>query len=227
MRASLRRRRLTVCAVALVASTCAFPTDNSPKVLVLIDAPRTFVLRGDQMSVHARTVRIVGIDTVDVPNVDFHWVSGGSTIATVAADCCGYATITGVNKGLVDVIASVVNFNQATPGDLPLRVANPLEIDSVRPRIAAYGGLVTVYGIGVDSIFLASLGAADLISYPFSAVRDSATGAARITYWVPPPAAPGNLFFPCAGIFRLARLLDGGPPVRRVHAPRHKPATVR
>src|SRR5229473_2818639 len=209
MMETLRRRRLTVCAVALVASTCAFPTDNSPKVLVLIDAPHTFVLRGDQMSVHARTVRIVGTDTVDVPNVAFHWVSGGSTIATVAEDCCGYATITGVNKGLVDVIASVVNFNQAAPGDLPLRVANPLEIDSVRPRIAAYGGLVTVYGIGVDSIFLASLGSADLIPYPFSAIRDSTTGAAQITYWVPPPAATGNLFYLGAGVFGFADSLTG------------------
>src|SRR5260370_17372584 len=115
MRASLRRRRLTVCAVALVASTCAFPTDNSPKVLVLIDAPRTFVLRGDQMSVHARTVRIVGIDTVDVPNVDFHCVSGDSTIATVPADYCGHAPITGGNNSLLHRIPPLAHFTHTPP----------------------------------------------------------------------------------------------------------------
>src|SRR5258708_1180471 len=109
MMESLRRRRLTVCAVALVAATCAFPTDNSPKVLVLIDAPRTFVLRGDQMSVHARTVRIVGIDTVDVPNVAFNWVSGGSPIATVPAHCCGSPTLPGSTHGLLPSDGSGAN----------------------------------------------------------------------------------------------------------------------
>src|SRR5258706_7481843 len=154
------KQALTVCAVALAAATCAFPTDNSPKVLVLIEAPHTFVLRGQEMSVHARAIRIVGTDTVDVPNVDFAWASGSGALATVTQDCCGYATITGVNSGLVDIVASAVNFNQATAGDLSLRVANPLEIDSVRPRIIRYGGLLTVYGIGVDNHFPARLRAA-------------------------------------------------------------------
>ncbi len=202
-------RLLTVCAAALAASTCAFPTDNSPKVLVLIDAPHTFVLRGEEMSVHARAIRIVGTDTMDVPNVDFAWASGSGSVATVTPDCCGYATITGVNSGLADIVASAVNFNQATAGDLSLRVANPLEIDSVRPRIIRYGGLITVYGIGVDSIFLASIGAADLIPYPFSAVRDSATGVARISYWVPPPATTDNLFYLGAGVFGFADSITG------------------
>jgi hypothetical protein len=203
------RRLLSVCAAALTAATCAFPTDNSPKVLVLIEAPRTFVLRGAEMSVHARAVRIVGTDTMAVPNVDFAWASGSGNLATVTPDCCGYATITGVNSGVVDIVASAVNFNQATAGDLSLRVANPLEIDSVRPRIIRYGGLLTVYGIGVDSIFLASIGAADLIPYPFSAVRDSASGTARITYWVPPPATTDNLFYLGAGVFGFADSATG------------------
>jgi len=203
------KRALTVCAAALAAATCAFPTDNSPKVLVLIEAPHTFVLRGEEMSVHARAIRIVGTDTVAVPNVDFAWASGSGNTATVTPDCCGYATITGVNSGLVDIVASAVNFNQATAGDLSLRVSNPLEIDSVRPRIIRYGGLLTVYGIGVDSIFLASMGAADLIPYPFSAVRDSASGVARITYWVPPPASTDNLFYLGAGVFGFADSVTG------------------
>ncbi len=203
------KHALTVCAAALAAATCAFPTDNSPKVLVLIEAPHTFVLRGQEMSVHARAIRVVGTDTMDVPNVDFAWASGSGTLATVTQDCCGYATITGVNSGLVDIVASAVNFNQATAGDLSLRVANPLEIDSVRPRIIRYGGLLRVYGIGVDSIFLASMGAADLIPYPFSAVRDSASGYASITYWVPPPATTSNLFYLGAGVFGFADSLTG------------------
>src|SRR5690348_17109951 len=146
MRRTTLAHLLPVCAAA-VAAACAFPTDNSPKVLVLIEAPHTFLLRGDEMSVHARAVRIVGTDTIDVPNVDFAWASGSSTLATVSKDCCGYATITGVNSGIVDIVASSVNFNQATAGDLSLRVANPLEIDSVRPDSVRWGQVMTVYGV--------------------------------------------------------------------------------
>jgi hypothetical protein len=198
------KRLLTVCAAALAAATCAFPTDNSPKVLVLIEAPHTFLLRGEEMSVHARAVRIVGTDTMDVPNVDFAWASGSGTLATVSQDCCGYATITGVNSGIVDIIASAVNYNQATAGDLSLRVANPLEIDSVRPDSVRWGEVMTVYGVGVDGIFLSSLSGANLIPYPFSASHDSVTGLGQISYWVPPPAHSDNLFFLGAGVFGLA-----------------------
>lgn len=198
------KRLLSVCAAALAAATCAFPTDNSSKVLVLIEAPHTFLLRGEEMSVHARAVRIVGTDTLDVPNVDFAWASGSGSTATVSKDCCGYATITGVNSGLVDIIASAVNFNKATAGDLSLRVANPLEIDSVRPDSVRWGEVMTVYGVGVDGIFLSSLSGANLVPYPFSAFHDSVTGLGQISYWVPPPAHSDNLFFLGAGVFGVA-----------------------
>jgi hypothetical protein len=198
------KRALTVCAAALAAATCAFPTDNSPKVLVLIEAPHTFLLRGEEMSVHARAVRIVGIDTMDVPNVDFAWASGSGNLATVTPDCCGYATITGVNSGLVDIVASAVNFNQATAGDLSLRVANPLEIDSVRPDSVRWGQVMTVYGIGVDGIFLSSLSGANLVPYPFSGFHDAVTGLGQISYWVPPPAHSDDLFYLGAGVFGFA-----------------------
>ena len=123
-------------------------------------------------------------------------------VVSFAYTCCGYATVTGVNSGTVDIIARAVSFDKAQSADLSLRVANPLEIDSIRPRDVHYGELLTVYGVGVDSLFIAQLGDIGLIKYPFSNVRDSA-GVGQVKYWVPPPAHSGQLFFLGSGVFGL------------------------
>jgi hypothetical protein len=189
--------------VALAGVTCAFPTDKSDKVFVTLESPSHVVLRGQEMSIYARAWRVTGSDTQPIANVDFSFTSGSSTIARVDKDCCGYATVTGVNSGTVDILARAVAFEQAGQADLALRVSNPLEIDSVRPATAHYGEILTVYGVGVDSMFLASLNGVNLIEYPFSRVRDSATGLGRISFWVPPPAQSAPLFFLGAGVFGL------------------------
>jgi len=189
-------------AAALAAVTCAFPTDKSDKVFVTLLSPSHVVLRGQEVSVYAQAWRVVGTDTQAITNVDFAFSSGSGSVARVDKDCCGYATVTGVNSGNVDIIARAVSFESALAADLPLRVANPLEIDSVRPKTAHFGELLTVYGVGVDSMFLASLGDVNLIEYPFSRVRDS-LGLGEIKFWVPPPAHSGQLFFLGAGVFGL------------------------
>src|SRR3989441_3665248 len=199
-----RLRWLAVCVVLLLGWTCSFPEDESPKVSVLIEAPRTFLLRGTELHVRARAVRVVGSDTVAVPKVVFAWSSANATFATVQPDTGSSAIVPGVNSGTVGIVARAANFNQARQGDLTIRVANPLEIDSVRPRIAKYGEVLRVYGIGVDSIFLSSLGGVNLIPYPFSATRNKVTGEGRVSYWVPPPASSANLFYLGAGVFGFA-----------------------
>lgn len=190
-------------AVALVGITCAFPTDKSDKVFVTLTAPAHVVLRGQEISVQAQAWRVIGTDTQAITNVDFAFYSGSGSVARVDKDCCGYATVTGVNSGNVDISARAIAFEQAQQADLALRVANPLEIDSVRPRNVHYGELLTVYGVGVDSMFLASLGDVNLIEYPFSRARDTSNGLGQITFWVPPPAHSGQLFFLGAGVFGL------------------------
>ena len=186
---------------ALAGASCSFPTDKSDKVFVTLDAPARVVLRGQDMSVYAQAWHVVGIDTQRIGNVDFAFSTGSSTIARVEKNTGGYATVTGVNSGTVDIGARAIAFDKAQEADLVLRVSNPLEIDSVRPKIANYGQVVTVYGVGVDSMFLASLGGVGLIEYPFSRLRDSATGLGRISFWVPPPARSDSLFFLGAGVF--------------------------
>ncbi|MGH8622829.1 MAG: hypothetical protein ACRET3_11865, partial [Burkholderiales bacterium] len=187
-------------AAALFAVSCAFPTDKSDNVFVTLNAPGHIVLRGQDMSVYAQAWRVTGADTQAITNVDFAFSTGSSSIARVENDGGGYATVTGVNSGTVDSVARSVAFEQAQEADLVLRVANPLEIDSVRPALAHHGEILTVYGVGVDSMFLAQLAGITLIEYPFSRLRDS-TGLGRISFWVPPPARSDKLFYLGAGVF--------------------------
>ena len=201
MRALTRAIPLVALAVALSGVTCAFPTDKSDQIIVRLQSPTAVVLRGQDVSVYAQAFHVVGSDTQPLTNVDFAFGSGSSNIARVQNDGGGYATVTGVNSGTVDIVARAVSFEHAQAADLVLRVANPLEIDSVRPSPVHFGDVVTVYGVGVDSMFLASLSDVNLIEYPFSRVRDPATGLGQIRFWVPPPARSAPLFYLGAGVF--------------------------
>jgi hypothetical protein len=194
-----------VALAALTGVSCAFPTDKSDQVFVTLEAPSGVVLRGQEVSVLARAWRVVGTDTQPITNVDFQFASGSGTIASIQKDCCGYATVTGVNSGIVNVFARAVAFENAPQAALAMRVSNPLEIDSVRPATAHHGEVITVYGVGVDSMFLASLSDVTLIEYPFSRFRDPSTGLGRISFWIPPPARADKLFYLGAGVFGQAQ----------------------
>ncbi len=190
-----------IMAAALNGASCAFPTDKSDQVIVKLTAPSSVVLRGQDMSVYAEAFHVTGADTQPISNVQFAFSTGSSGTAIVQNDGGGYATVTGVNSGTVDITARAVPFERAQQADLVLRVANPLEIDSVRPSNAKWGDVLTVYGVGVDSMFLASISNVNLIEYPFSRVRDRTTGLARIKFWVPPPARSAPLAYLGAGVF--------------------------
>jgi hypothetical protein len=195
-----RPARLAAIALALATVSCSFPTDKSNEVHVTLRSPAHVLLRGKDMDVYAQAWRVVGTDTQVIANVDFTFATGSASIARVEKTCCGYATVTGVNRGNVDIVARAVAFQDAEPADLVLRVSNPLEVDSVRPRVAHHGEVITLYGVGVDSLFIASLSGVNLIEYPLSRRRDS-TGIGRISFWVPPPARSDSLFFLGAGVF--------------------------
>jgi hypothetical protein len=207
-RFSLATPIVTLAAV-LAGATCAFPTDKSDKVFVTLEAPAPIVLRGQDMSVYARAWQVTGTDTEPITNVDFAFGTGSTTIARVENDGGGFATVTGVNSGTVDIFARAVSFAKAQEADLTLRVSNRLEIDSVRPKVARWGEVVTVYGVGVDSMFLASLAGVNLFEYPFSRIRDSATGLGRISFWVPLPARTDSLFYLGAGVFGKDTAITG------------------
>ncbi len=205
MRGIDRATPIVIVAMALTGVTCAFPTDKSDKVLVTLEGPSHVVLRGQEMSVHARAWRVIGPDTQPITNVAFAFGTGSSTTATVQNDGGGYATVTGVNSGMVDITARAISFEQAPEGNLFLRVSSPLEVDSVRPSIVRFGDTITVYGVGVDSIFIAFLANATQFDYPLPGILPTRTrdslGFSTATFWVTPPAHTDRLSFIGPGVF--------------------------
>jgi len=200
MRRLARATPFVIIAVALTGVTCAFPTDKSNDVFVAVYVPKQVVLQGQTLDASATLWRRTGTDSVEIKNASFQWSTTNDALATVKDAGYGGAQVTGVSPGSVDLTVRAVSFEKAQTAYITLRVAKPLEIDSVRPQTAHYGELLTVYGVGVDSIFLASLGGINLIEYPFSRLRDS-TGLGRITFWIPPPAPSDSLFYLGAGVF--------------------------
>lgn len=205
MRCPSRPAGFAAIALALAVTTCRFPTDKSDDVQVVIQAPSLVVIRGQQLPLFARAFRLSGTDTLDLKNVVLRWISGNTNLATVQDDGGGYAQVTGVNSGVVEITARATAFEQADQGSLQVRVSNPLEVDSVRPSLVRFGDTITVYGVGVDSIFLAFLENATLFDYPIPGLvaartRDS-LGFSTATFWVTPPARTSQLSFIGPGVF--------------------------
>jgi Bacterial Ig-like domain (group 2) len=172
-------------------ATCVYPTEHDAAVHVSL-RPLKILLRGADSIAKATAWQIVAPgDSQKIPNVTFVWTSSDPAVATV--DQAGH--VVGVNSGKVIIQAAARNFDAAArPGVDTLRVSAPLEVDSVRPKIVKYGEKLTIYGVGVDSIFLASLAGVDLIHVPFSDTVFK-VGTARTRFWVPPPATTDSLFF--------------------------------
>src|SRR5256885_10113190 len=172
-------------------ATCVFPTERDSSVHVSVTRMR-ILIRGRDTTAKATAWQMVApADSQRIPNVSFVWSSSNPAVATV--DNAGH--IVGVNSGAVVIRGGAANFDKASAtGDDTLRVSAPLEIDSVRPKTVKYGEKLTIWGVGADSIFSASLAGAQLIRVPFS---DTAfkSGTARTRFWVPPPATTDSLFY--------------------------------
>jgi hypothetical protein len=200
MRGLNRATIVLLFAAALIGVTCAFPTDKSNDVFVVVHVSKLVVLQGQTVDAGATLWRRTGADSVEIKNASFQWGTSNDALATVKDAGYGGAQVTGVSPGTVDLTVRAVSFEKAQTAYTTLRVSRPLEIDSVRPSTVHFGDLLTIYGVGVDSIFIATLADVNLIEYPFSRVRDS-TGLGRITYWIPPPARSDSLFYLGAGVF--------------------------
>src|ERR1043166_244543 len=120
MRGIVRATPTVTLAAALTGAGCSFPADKRDKVFVALEAPAHVVLRGQEMSVYAQAWQVSGSDTVPITNVDFAFISGSGSTARGDKDCCGYATVLGVNSGNVDIIVRPVAFESAMMSTLPL-----------------------------------------------------------------------------------------------------------
>ena len=176
---------------AVTVGTCVFPTERDASVHVSL-TPVYILFRGNDTVVTARAWQMVGsADSQPISNVVFVWTSSDPSVATV--DNVGH--VVGVKSGTVVITAAAANFDkQARAATDTLRVAAPLEIDSVRPKTVRYGEILSIYGVSADSIVSASLHGAALIRVPFGDTVFP-SGTARSRWWVPPPARTDSLFF--------------------------------
>src|SRR3989449_1686452 len=200
---SLPQRLAPLVAVvaALAAGACVYPTEHDADVHVSVTAV-PILIRGNDALATARAWQVLGTgDSAEITNISFVWSSGNASVATV--DPSGH--IVGIKSGTTTIRAAAANFDKRSqPGDITLRVAERLEIDSIRPKTVHFGDTVTVFGVGVDSIFQAQLAQGVLIPNVFRRSRD-ATGYARSVYWVPPPAHKDSLFYIGNGVFRFSK----------------------
>ncbi len=200
-----RTRPVVALALLVVGPTCSYPTDDSGDVAVVISGA-AYVLRGDQDTLVARALRVAGADTADLTNILYSWTTTNPTVATVRDLGRGVAEVTGVDTGAVDVVARPIAFEAADAQPFLLRVADPVVLDSVRPNTVRWGEMLTVFGIGVDDqLSEARLGDVELMRVPGSGQRDTVTGLARLSYWVPFPAATDSLLWVSFGAGLVGR----------------------
>ena len=197
----LRLAPLVALVAALATGTCVYPTEHDADVHVSV-TPLPILIRGNDALATARAWQVLGTgDSAEITNISFVWSSGNASVATV--DPSGH--IVGIKSGTTTIRAAAANFDKRSqPGDITLRVAERLEIDSIRPKTVHFGDTVTVFGVGVDSIFQAQLAQGILIPNPFRRSRDAA-GYARSVYWVPPPAHKDSLFYIGNGVFGFSK----------------------
>jgi hypothetical protein len=171
---------------------CSDTTEAVDQSFVTIASASPVVLRGDQIELTAKVwTRTSPGDSVEVRNAELAWSSDDPTLAALSAKDNNTTIATGVNSGLVQIRAVATGFQGAAPAAFPLRVANPLEIDSMRPSVVRYGEKVTMYGVGVSTLFLSAMPGATLMPDTFSTAVGTG-GVGQMSFWVPPPARSGH-----------------------------------
>jgi hypothetical protein len=211
---------MLACALAPIAGGCEAPTASGDDVFVSVEADGkpiradAVLVRGNRVVVAARAWRRIGErDSTEMPNATIDWRSSSPTDAIVAAIDHHAAEVTGVRSTPtpIEITATAVGFEGSRAGRVSLRVAEILEVDSVRPRQVRFGQRLTAFGVGVDAIGFATLGGGQLFpdTASFKGLRG---GLGRIEFWVPPPASSSPLLAVGPGVFVAApesTLVDG------------------
>lgn len=199
------RRVVIIAAAILAAGSCSFPTDQSVGVYVTVDTPSGIILRGSELTITARVWnRVAPGDSVELKNADLLWSTSSPQLATVAHGGHGVGIVTGVNAGLVQVRVIAPGFEEASAGVVSLRVANPLEIDSVTPDTVRYGQKLRVHGVGARQVFFATIGDGGVL-FPDSAFDTGEPfGLGSRVFWVPYPARSSEMLAAGAGQFVAA-----------------------
>ncbi len=187
------RPRPIIVGLVLVLTACSESTSLVDQTFVTVNSSSPVLFRGEQLELSARLwTRTSPADSIEVKNAELVWSSDDPTVASVTLKDNNTTIATGVNSGVVQIRATATGFQGSVSGTFPLRVSNPIEIDSVRPMIANYGDRVTLYGVGVNNLFFATLEGTTLPPDTFT-VAAGAGGLGELSFWVPPPASSGRI----------------------------------
>jgi hypothetical protein len=190
MKPTISRALLLMIGAGILA--CSDSTEAVDQTYVSIASGSPVVLRGDQLELSAKLwTRTAPGDSVEVRNAELVWSSDDPTLASLTPKDNNTAIATGVNSGIVQIRAVATGFQGSSPATFSLRVSDPLEIDSTRPAVVRYGEKLTMYGVGVDNLFLAALQGATLLPDTFT-LTTGAGGLGQFSFWVPPPASSGK-----------------------------------
>ena len=194
------RTSLAVGAAVISAGLACTIEDNSAEVFVEVSAAAPVVVRGEKILLNARARRLTSpTDTVDVGNIQYVWATSNPNLATIVGSDSSTAELTGVNSGTVAVTATAASFEASDVGTFQMRVADLLEIDSVRPTAVKWGEKLRMYGVGVRNVFIADLGTPlfpDTMTF-----QGDPQGLGVMEYWVPPPARTDSVFVLGPGVF--------------------------
>ena len=215
LRPTVARVAVAACLAGLAGLTCLNPTDRSSEVYVTLGAvdpllrSDSLVLQGTQAMLVAHAwQRLPPRDSVEIPNVEFAWLSGNTATATVLGQDGGSARLTGIASGRTTITVAAIPYQSSKPATFPIRVSTPFTLDSVRADTASYsavatfngdlthhtvkyGQLLTFYGVGTRGIFFATLGGTPLIADTFS-FKGVPPGIGQMSFWVPHPAQTGT-----------------------------------
>ena len=192
------RTSLAVGAAVVSAGLACAIDDNSADVMVQVNSASPVVVRGEKVMLNAVTFR-VSSPSDTIRNIQYVWATSDPNLATIVGSDTNTAELTGVNSGTVAVTATAVSFDESIVDTFQMRVADILEIDSVRPTAVKWGEKVRLYGVGVRNVFLAELGTTlfpDTMTF-----QGDREGVGVMEFWVPPPARTDSLFVLGPGVF--------------------------
>lgn len=179
--------------LVLVVTGCSAPADTSEEYRVLVSVGAPLVYRGDGTYAYAQLYHLAGTDTTLVPNAVLAW-SGGGNVATITSYPNGYANIDGIARGTAYINIVAPAYGEGTIAYFSIRVADEVELDSVRPDTVAWGQRLTLYGVraGDPNNVSVRLNGVTLIPDTLSLIGTVDT-VERMSYFVPSTATTGIL----------------------------------
>lgn len=176
----------------LLGLGCAFPSDQSDGVFIVVDAPAQVIEARQLLLLTARVYHRSGADSVEIPAVSLKWTSSRTAVATVTPRSANTAVVTGVSPGATAIRVAALDYDRVPIPVLRVRVAASIAIDSVRPDTAVYGSQITLFGHGLGEVEQAVLGGGALLP-DLSTFIEEPGGLGRLNLWVPYPASSGRV----------------------------------